>query len=221
MATPDLWVTNELCHYGCGQVARWRFKQGKLCCSKSYNSCPEKRRKFSEEVDHKTYSAKSLATRKIQGITKTSQIKASKTRIESGHYERLSIRMREVWANKPWNNQCRSGFTHYKDTSIPYQGSYELGFLSKLEEKNGLEWIIQNVKRGPATYFSDPISGMRKLYLPDFQIGNVVYEIKSSYTWNQNNTNQNLELLNRAKLESVKEQGFKVVLVLDHKEQEI
>lgn len=210
--------TMELCAYGCGQIAKWCFTQGKLCCSKSYNSCPEKRRKFSEEVDHKIYAAKSLATRTCLGITKSSQIKASQTRKEAGHYERLAVRMREVWADRPWNNQGRAGFSTFKNTGVPYQGSYELAFLERLEANYGLSWIKEQVRRGPAILFKDPKTSSDRLYLPDFKIGQTVYEIKSGYTWNQNGTNQNLELLNKAKLESVKEQGFDVVLVLDHKE---
>lgn len=32
--------TTEPCHYGCGKVAKFRNKSGKLMCSKSSNSCP-------------------------------------------------------------------------------------------------------------------------------------------------------------------------------------
>ena len=32
--------TTELCSYGCGQIAKYKFGNGKWCCSKSYNSCP-------------------------------------------------------------------------------------------------------------------------------------------------------------------------------------
>ena len=37
-----------ICDYGCGQEAKYHFKNGKWCCSKSQNSCPEMRRKNSE-----------------------------------------------------------------------------------------------------------------------------------------------------------------------------
>ena len=39
---------NELCEYGCGQIALYQLKNGKWCCSKSQNSCPENRRKIKE-----------------------------------------------------------------------------------------------------------------------------------------------------------------------------
>lgn len=36
------------CFYGCNQKAQYQFKNGKWCCSKSFNKCPENRRKNSE-----------------------------------------------------------------------------------------------------------------------------------------------------------------------------
>jgi len=33
--------TYELCDYECGNYARYKFKNGKLCCCKSNNSCPK------------------------------------------------------------------------------------------------------------------------------------------------------------------------------------
>jgi len=38
----------NLCIYGCGEEAKYNLKNGKLCCSKSYNSCPVARIKNSE-----------------------------------------------------------------------------------------------------------------------------------------------------------------------------
>lgn len=34
-----------LCDYGCGQEAKFKFKNGKWCCSKSQNSCPKIKQK--------------------------------------------------------------------------------------------------------------------------------------------------------------------------------
>jgi len=40
----------KLCDYGCGQEAKFQFKNGKWCCSKSQNSCSGNRRKNSEST---------------------------------------------------------------------------------------------------------------------------------------------------------------------------
>lgn len=37
-----------LCEYGCGQESNYQLQNGKMCCSKSYNSCSVARRKNSE-----------------------------------------------------------------------------------------------------------------------------------------------------------------------------
>ena len=39
----ELKTTKELCDYGCGQSARYQFKNGKRCCNKRVGSCPKKR----------------------------------------------------------------------------------------------------------------------------------------------------------------------------------
>ena len=44
---------NKLCDIGCGQIARYQFKNGNLCCSKGQQYCPEHRRKNSESTKGK------------------------------------------------------------------------------------------------------------------------------------------------------------------------
>jgi len=93
--------TTELCEYGCGQPAKYRFRKGKVCCSKHFNSCYGKKKAFSESQDHKANAAKSLETRTELGITKSSQIKGAKTRKENGHYEKLAKTMQKHWEERP------------------------------------------------------------------------------------------------------------------------
>jgi len=40
----------QLCDYGCEQEAIHQFKNGKWCCSKSQNKCPEVRNKFKQKI---------------------------------------------------------------------------------------------------------------------------------------------------------------------------
>lgn len=208
----------ELCEYGCANVARYIFKAGKLCCSVSHNSCPKKRENFSK-LDHTERTEKSLKTRIDTGVTKSSQVKATKTRKENGHYENLAVKMQEHWKNNPHNNLGpRSEWVMYKDTNIAYQGSYELHFLENLENIHDIEWVKLNVKRGPAIWYIDPTTTTKRLYISDYIIHNTIYEIKSSYTWNRKNKDLDLEKKNRAKLNECVTQGYNVVLVLDKKE---
>lgn len=211
---PEPIITEDLCAYGCGQNAKYKFSKGKLCCSKHYNSCPGKRKRFSEEQDHKANARKSLATRTKLGITKTSQIKAGKTRRECGHYDKLSTRMKDLWKENPWNNHATT--KKFLDTELHVQSSYEEDFLNGLVERHGLKYVADNVKRGPTFTYKHPITGEEKIYVSDFIIGNTVYEIKSSYTWK--GLGRETEAINEAKLNSAKSSGHTVILILDKKE---
>ena len=207
--------TSELCHYGCNSVAKYKFWNGKYCCSKSHNSCKGKREAFSK-LDHSERTSKSLATRIEKGITKKSQIKGGETRRKNGHYQKLAGVMQEHWASNPWNNNTQCPLTPYKNSKILYQGTYEYEFLEELESTNGFEWVVNNVSRGPSIWYADPADKSKKLYISDFIIDNTIYEIKSSWTWNKNGKDQTLREKNKAKLTECVNQGYNVVLVLNN-----
>lgn len=212
------YVGQGLCDYGCGQKANYQFKAGKLCCSLSHNSCPKKRLNFSN-LDHTERTQKSLNTRKETGVTKSSRAKAIKTMRENGTYEIIGNKTRERLLTNPHNNLVPRGeWIMYKNTDIPYQCSYEYHFLENLENKNGINWLIENVKRGPSIWYTDPKALMKRLYISDYIIYNTIYEIKSSYTWNRKGKDLDLENLNKAKLNECIAQGYSVVLVLDKKD---
>lgn len=214
----EIITTTELCHYGCNDIAKFKFNNKKLCCSKHPNSCPGKRENFSK-LDQTEWAKKSLKTRLETGITKSSQRKATQTRIKNGHYIKLAKIMREHWAENPWNNNLLCPLLNFKNTNLMYQGSYEFEFLEKLESKNGLDWVKNNVRRGPSIFYSSP-NGQEKLYISDFIIGNTIYEIKSSWTWNHKGDNNLLEEINRAKLTKCVDLGYNVILVIDGEEKE-
>ena len=211
-------ITDKLCHYNCGGKANFKFSNEKLCCSAHQNSCLGKRKQFSDRTDHKETAAKSLATRVKLGITKTSQLKGGATRVASGHYQRLAETMKEHWAEHPWQNNIQCPLLPYKNTKINYQGTFEYNFLDDLENKNGIEWVISNVSRGPSIWYTDPIDNTKRLYISDFLIDNTIYEIKSEWTWNKRGGDMELESKNKAKLDECVNQGFEVVLIMNGKE---
>lgn len=206
--------TTELCEYGCGKVAKFQFRNNKLCCSKHFNSCDGKRKAFSD-LDHTERTTKSLETRTRLGITKTAAKKATKTRKENGHYEKLADTMRKHWEERPWNNMPNWGI--YKDTEIKYQSQPEYDFLQELEDEHGLKWVKENVLRGPCFYYNDPTSGKERLYISDFQIKNTIFEVKGNYTWNKYGKDKGLEETNKAKLDSVVKNNYNMILVLEGK----
>lgn len=210
-------VTTDLCEYGCGQIAKYKFAKGKICCSSSYNSCMGKRSAFSK-LDHDKRTAKSLTTRIEKGITKSSRAKAQATMEANGTYEILRTKMQQHWKNTPHQNNLHCPLIPYKDTCINYQGSFEFKFLEKLEKINGINWMIENVKRGPSLWYTDPNDGVKRLYISDFIIENTIYEIKSHWTWNKHGKDLVLERKNKAKLTSCLAEGYNAILVLNEEE---
>lgn len=208
-------ITQDLCNYGCGQVALFQFTNGKICCSQHQNSCLGKRKQFSMRTDHKENAAKSLETRTRLGITKSSQLKGAATRIANGHYQKLAETMKKHWDSNPWQNNKQCPLLLYKNTDINYQGTYEYNFLEKLENSNGIEWVKDHVKRGPSIWYFDPMDNTKRLYISDFIIDNTIYEIKSAWTWNKNGEDELLENKNKAKLTECINKGYQVMLVLD------
>lgn len=215
-------LTNELCCYGCGRQGRYiSVTNKKICCSIHPNKCPAKIQKIAykkSQVDpitgktaHQVAAEKSLKTRIKLGITKTSQIKGHQTRLKNGSYNNTAKKMREYWLKEPWANRLRANFKKYKTTNIPFQGTYEFSFLESLEQKYGLEWIQNNVKRGTPLWY-ESATGKKRLYLPDFLIKNTLYEIKSLYTWKRDFEN------NKRKLDEALNRGYNVILVLNKNE---
>ncbi len=45
---PILIETTELCDYGCGQIAKYKFKNGKICCSENSLKCLGTGKRLSE-----------------------------------------------------------------------------------------------------------------------------------------------------------------------------
>lgn len=116
------------------------------------------------------------------------------------------------------NKRKRNAKKHYKNSDIHYQCSYEFKWLTALEERYGADWVLSNVKNGATFQYFNPVSNAIRYYFSDFMIGNTIYEIKSSYTWNRLGKDLALESVNKAKLQAVKDSGYNAILVLDHKE---
>lgn len=211
-------TTSELCSYGCNQIAAYRYVSGKFCCLANHNSCPAKRKAFSD-LDHTTRTSKSLATRIEKGITKSSSNKAQATMKANGTYKVIGRKTQERLKNNPiQHNNIKCPLVPYKDTELLYQGTYEYNFLKSQELLNGIEWVIDNIKRGPAIWYIDPTDNTERLYISDFLIYNTIYEIKSAWTWNKNGKDIVLEEKNKAKLAAAKLAGYNIKLVLDKEE---
>lgn len=98
----------------------------------------------------------------------------------------------------------------YKNTTIHYQGSYEFKWLEKMEQLYGLEFF--NKITQPRINYFDSTTGKIKMYYTDFVIGDTVYEIKSSWTWEKDLQR------NKDKIKACLDEGYKVKLIINHEE---
>lgn len=103
----------------------------------------------------------------------------------------------------------------YKSTELYYQGSYELYFLEKMEEKGKLS-EVQNGKSYDYVYNDE-----KHVYHTDFFYNGENIEIKSGWTYNKNGKDKELENINKAKWKSVAEFGDKIRIFMSKQEIEV
>ena len=104
---------------------------------------------------------------------------------------------------------------YYRDTKIYYQGLNEKNFLDFMFEKYG-EHMIDIVKRAPNIWYKDPITNNDRVFMPDFLLNeNIIVEIKSPWTWNNNIPNSEIEQRNIAKLLAAENLGYTTKLIIN------
>lgn len=76
-----------LCDYGCGKEAKYKLKNGKLCCSKSQNSCSIIKLKNSSSLKGRKFSLEHILNLREskRNITNETRIKLSKSKIGNNH----------------------------------------------------------------------------------------------------------------------------------------
>lgn len=148
--------------------------------------------------------------------------KAANTRIndidESGlnQYERWTLqRINDGVFDSSWKKAKQ--MQDDAVTGIRYQGSYELNFINLMKNKFGIDWVRQNLRRGPSIQYID-YYGKQRWYLSDFIVDNTVYEIKSDWTWNRRGRDKIMEQNNINKLRATLQAGYVVKLVREGNE---
>lgn len=101
------------------------------------------------------------------------------------------------------------------NTHIYHRGSYEYKFLEEKEIRHGESWLNDVHNCNGIDYSYD---GKKRKYIPDFIRHNRLFEIKSSYTWDDFGKNLDRRNQNIAKLDAAILHGYDVFLVLDFKE---
>jgi len=91
----------EVCNYGCGQKAKYQLKNGKWCCSKSCNSCPEMKRQNSiKNLGRGAGKKYSEETRKKMSRSKKGLQAGSKNPSWKGGYNSKNIPRYDVYSKQ-------------------------------------------------------------------------------------------------------------------------
>jgi len=83
-----------ICEYGCGKEATHQFKNGKWCCSKSHNSCPNIR-KIVGNKNKKSHLGKKLSESHKQNIRigNTGKIMSSSAKRKIGKANKIALKL--------------------------------------------------------------------------------------------------------------------------------
>lgn len=114
-------LEEKLCDYGCGKIARFKFKNGKLCCSNNIAKCNKfkqfgiepfnKGKKDSNETREKKRAANIKKRKWSKGLTKNTSelvknmsIKLTGRKLSEDHIKKLLGRV-------PWNKNIKDCFS--------------------------------------------------------------------------------------------------------------
>jgi hypothetical protein len=98
------------------------------------------------------------------------------------------------------------------ESDLTYQGSYEKYFLELMQEKG----LLDKVSNGKTYIYS--LNEKEHYYHSDYLFSGITIEIKSSWTYNKNGKDKELELENETKWSSVRDYGDPIIILFSKKE---
>jgi hypothetical protein len=132
--------------------------------------------------------------------------------------EKLAEKWRETMSKQDengldgWERAFKNGAGKHSKTEnykgILCQGNYEKHFVDLLEKLN-----LTNEINKPKRIFYD---NKKHSYLADFQYDNVLFEIKSTWTYDSNGKNLEGRIRNNLKWQAAINQGFKIFIIWDY-----
>ena len=140
--------TTELCSYGCGQIAKYKFKNGNICCSESKNSCPVHRKQLSESGKGKIIpKAIPIETTELCGFG-CGQIAKYKLKHGklccSNHINKCPINRKKISNTKKGKLKPKTKFI--KTTELC---SYGCGLIAKYQFNNGKLCCHKHINKCP------------------------------------------------------------------------
>jgi hypothetical protein len=133
----------KLCDYGCGQEAKFQFKNEKWCCSEHYNSCPEKRRKNSETSKGQIpWSKGKKGIHSIEGLKNISE--KNKAKVVTSETKKKMSESQKI-RNKKYTNPM-IGRNHSEESKEKMSKNRKPGFVPSNKGKK--DYIINQKKNG-------------------------------------------------------------------------
>ena len=92
-----------LCEYGCGQEAKYQFKNGKWCCSTNFKKCPNCKKKFSGK--NHPFFGKKHSLDAIKKIKKSTKGYTPWNKGKTGVYSEETLLLMSIsrQGKSPWN----------------------------------------------------------------------------------------------------------------------
>jgi hypothetical protein len=98
----------QFCEYGCGQVAKYRFKNGKWCCSKNIASCPKIGQKLSKSIQE-VWTNSEIREKYIRGMVvawDNPEVKESRLQAIKESFDKSEVKeKRSKSAKEAWDRQ--------------------------------------------------------------------------------------------------------------------
>lgn len=178
-SAPSEYSGNELCDYGCGQKANYILSNGKLCCSVSYNKCPEIRRKNSEGLKRRYKEQPQSWNRSkanLSALKKGSEANQRKARENAKFEFRKSNTLTSEYLRKMLveafevEQKCSNcGLTEWQGHQIPLEVHHKDGDTSNNELSN-LEFLCPNCHALTANYRGRNIPNQGSLKVSDEEL---------------------------------------------------
>lgn len=213
----------------CGTFLKFSIKDGiyryrkhcgnSMCRSKHCNSIDENGLTMAQK------RAKKIIKSKLNNIDKNglnsferSSIKCKKTKIKDvvdglNNYQRAS---RKAVVTRIKNGSFHKRTTYGRveckpfNNKLHYQGLAEKRFLTKIESFGLIDRFVHGE---PVLYY---IKNKPHKYYPDFQIDNIIFEVKSVWTYDRRGLDLNFRMCNNLKWKATLESGKKLYIYWDN-----
>ena len=134
-----------LCDYGCGQEAKYQFKNGKWCCSSYFAKCPEVIRKNSQsnkntwQDPNSVFNTEEYREKVRQSNMGKSPWNKGKTKEDDNRILKQSNSLKDTWKDpSSYLNSCE-----YRETLLYTQNREDVKIKKSFSMKKSISYWIE------------------------------------------------------------------------------